>query len=106
MKIETGNVQQVRGVQKSMWDEYEVHFKNPGDFVRCPAKSDDEPEGLTSASASQFAKRMMKLTGHPFHSYFHAIEKKFYVRRRLEGEVPVKGDDAEESSDDSELELN
>lgn len=105
MKIETGNIEVVKGIQKSMWDKYVVHFAKPGDFVRVDPKT-EENDGLTSQSASQFAKRMSVLTGAVCHSYFHAVEKKFYVRRRLDNEVPIKEEEqqVEQSSDSSDSE--
>lgn len=90
MNFEKGNMTEVRGHQKGKWDYLVAHFPNPGDFICYGKKSEELPDGLTSATASQIAKRMEVLTGFKFHSFWSEIKNKFFVRRRLEGEVPDK----------------
>lgn len=100
MKFKTGNLQQVKGHQKSKHDELVVHFPNPGDFISQGKKSLENPDGLTSAMASAIARRMEVLTGHKFHSFWSEIEKEFFVRRRLEGEIPDKEEEQETPEQD------
>lgn len=100
MNFNQGNMTEVRGHQKGKWDHLVTYFKEPGDYISYGKKSDELPDGLTSPIASQIAKRMEVLTGFKFHSFWSEVKKEYFVRRRLEGEVPDK---EEEGTSDNPL---
>lgn len=99
-KFEKEVLTTTRGTQSTKWDELYVHFVNPGDTLFF-----DKSE-VSRAAASQCAKRMILLDaekqGRKFHSGWHPIKEKTFIRVRPAGEVPDKKDEQEESNQEEE----
>lgn len=100
------NIASIKGTQPSKWDKYyyDQTFAEPGDS-EC-----FEMDEITSATASQFARRMNeieKIKGgtRKFHSGINRIENFIFVRWRPEGEIPNK-DDKDDDDEQPELPPN
>ena len=93
--MEKTNLQTIKGIQPSKWDQYYEEFKNPGDTLQ------DDIANMTKAAASQFAARMNKMEEfrggkRKFHSGYNVLTGKTFVRVRPEGEVPDSQEQEEE----------
>lgn len=93
-KFEKEVLPTTRGIQSTKWDGLLEHFVNPGDTLFF-----DEAV-VSRAAASQAAKRMIQLDsqGRSFHSGFHTVKRKTFVRVRPTGELPSKEEAKEEES--------
>lgn len=98
-KFEKEIVETTKGMQSSVYDELYPHFTQPGETLYF------NEADMSRASASQAAKRLMKLDkasgfSNIFHSGWDAVKKKVYIRVRPQGEVPRP-----EEAETPELEL-
>lgn len=90
MKFKKENIASIKGTRPTKYDTLLDEFEKGGDTLFF-----DEEE-ISRQTASNIARRLITLSGKPFHSGYHVMKKKVYVRLRMENEVP----EAEESEED------
>ncbi len=93
MQFKKANLESVKGRQPSKADALLPHFENQGDTLFF------EEADLSRQSAAQYAARLRKISGKPFHSFYDVLEKKVAIRLRIDGEV-VKKDEEEEPNEE------
>lgn len=98
MKFVKTNIQDTKGRGKSKYDDLLSEFTQEGDALQF------EEEDLSRASASQAAKRLMKISGKKFHSYYDVLEKKVTIRLRKSDELQLTDEEPSDKEETSEQE--
>lgn len=77
-------IESTKGMQPSKWDVLADELTEPGDTAEF------EESVVSKAQASQGAARLRKLTGKPYHSGYHVVNKTTFIRLRMPDEVAEK----------------
>lgn len=104
-KFEKETLETTRGIQATKYDELLPNFVNPGDTLFFEEGSDDGK--LTRAAASQAAKRMISLDPQKrlFHSGYHTVKRRVFIRVRPTGEVPSKSEESQDQDEEAQGDL-
>jgi hypothetical protein len=98
-KFEAEVLETTKGVQSTIFDCLHKEFNEPGKTLFF-----DESE-MSRPKASQCAKRMNALDSAPgglnrkFHSGYHTIKRKVFVRVRPKDEIPYKEEGVEQEEE-------
>lgn len=87
MEFKKTKIESTKGIQPSKWDFLAQELTEPGDTAEF------EENEVSRPSAAQGAARLRKLTGKPYHSGYHAINKTTFIRLRMPDEVIEKDEE-------------
>lgn len=84
MEFKKTRIENTKGIQPSKWDFLAEELTEPGDTAEF------KEEDISRQAVAQGAARLRRITGLPYHSGFHALNKTTYIRLRMPNEVKEK----------------